>query len=93
MHCTTKKYVGLKLSSNGVLSWVLSQKIYRNKKQYSPHINPWFTFCTRHNADPFDSHENQGAEFLAEHFHQGMESRGMFSRDNLCHVTLWPMMW
>ena len=42
------------------------------QKQYSPHINRRLDYCTRHNIDPFDSSVNQGAEFLAKYFHEGV---------------------
>ena len=42
------------------------------QKQYSPYISRWFNYCTRHNIDPFDSSVNQGAESLAEYFHEGV---------------------
>ena len=39
------------------------------QKQYSSLIN-LFDYCTRHNIDSSDSSANEGAEFLAEYFHE-----------------------
>ena len=70
MYSIRKRYVDLNLSSNVVeLVIILGQKVQRH---HSLHINRWFNSCTRHNIDPFDSSVNQGAEVLAEYFHEGV---------------------
>ena len=71
MYGIRKRYVDLNLSSN-VVDSVMNFWSKGTQKQYSPHINQWFDYCTRHNIDPFDSSVNQGAEFLAEYFHEGV---------------------
>ena len=71
MYGIRKRYVDLNLSSN-VVDLVMNSWSKGTQKQYSPHINRWFDYCTRHNIDPFDSSVNQGAEFLAEYFHEGV---------------------
>ena len=59
------------------------------QKQYSPHINRWFDYYTRHNIDPFDSSVNQGAEFLAEYFHEGV-SHSMFNTARSALSSVFP---
>ena len=71
MHGIRKRYVDLNLSSN-VVDLVINSWSKGTQKQYSPHINRWLDYCTRHSIDPFDSSVNQGAEFLAEYFHKGV---------------------
>ena len=69
MYAMRKRYVNLNLSSN-VVDLVMNSWAKGTHKQYSPHINRWFDYCTRHNIDPFDYSVNQGSEFLAEYFHE-----------------------
>ena len=38
------------------------------KKQYSPHIVRWVTYCQHHCIDPFSASVNDGAEFLVDYF-------------------------
>ena len=64
------RYVDLNLSSH-VVDLVMNSWKKFTEKQYSPHINRWFDYCTRHNIDPFDSNV-KGAEFLAEYFHEAV---------------------
>ena len=71
MYGIRKRYVDLNLSSN-VVYLVMYSWSKGTQKQYSLHINRWFNYYTRHNRDPFDSSLNQGAEFLAEYFHEGV---------------------
>ena len=71
MYGIRKRYVDLNLSNN-VVDLVMNSWSKGTQKQYSPHINRWFDYCTRHNIDPFDSSVNQVAEFLAEYFHEGV---------------------
>ena len=66
-----KRYVDLNLSNN-LVDLVMNSWSKGIEKHYSSHINRWFDYCTRHNIDPFDSSVNQGAEFLAEYFHEGV---------------------
>ena len=66
-----KRYVDLNLSSN-MVDLVMNSWSKGTQKQYSPHINRLFDYCTRHNIDLFDSSVNQGAECLAEYFHEGV---------------------
>ena len=66
-----KRYVDLNLSSN-VVDLVINSWAKGTDEQYSLHINRWFDYCTRHNIDSFDSSVNQGVEFLAEYFHEGV---------------------
>ena len=66
-----KRYVDLNLSSN-VLDLVMNSWSKGTQKQYSSHNNRWFDCFTRHNIDPFDSNVNQGAEYLAEYFHESV---------------------
>ena len=69
MYGIRKRYIDLNLSSN-VVDLVMNSWSKGTQKQYSPHINRWFDYCTRHKIDPFDSSVNQVAEFLAEYFHE-----------------------
>ena len=71
MHGIRIRYVDLNLPSN-VIYLVMNSWSKATQKQYSPHIIQWFDYCTRLNIDPFDSSVNQGAEFLAEYFHDGV---------------------
>ena len=71
MHGIRKRYADLKLSSN-VLQPIVNSWSKGTQKQYSPHIDRWFDCCTRHNIDHFDSSVCQGAEFMAEYFHEGV---------------------
>ena len=71
MYSIRKRYVDLNLSSN-VVDLVMNSWSKGTRKQYSQHTNRWFDYCTRHNIDPFNSSVNQGAEFLAEYFHEGV---------------------
>ena len=71
MYGIRKWYVDLNLSSN-VLDLVMNSWSKGTQKQYSPHNNQWFDCCTRHNIDPFDYSVNQGAEYLAEYFHESV---------------------
>ena len=71
MYGIRKSYVDLNLSSN-VVDFVINYWSKGTQKQYLPHINRWFYYCTRHNIDPFDSSVNQWTEFLAEYFHEGV---------------------
>ena len=71
MHRIRKRYADLKLSSN-VLQPIVNSWSKGTQKQYSPHIDRWFDCCTRHNIDHFDSSVCQGAEFMAEYFHEGV---------------------
>ena len=68
---SAKRFVHLNLSSN-VVELVLNFCSKGTQKQYSPRINLWFNYCARHNIDQFDSSATQGAEFLAEYFHEGV---------------------
>ena len=67
MHRIRKRYADLKLSSN-VLQPIVNSWSKGTQKQYSPHIDRWFDYCTRHNIDPFDSSVCQGEEY----FHEGI---------------------
>ena len=60
-----KRWVELNLSRN-VVEFVMNSWSKDAQKQYSPHINRWFNYDTRHNIDPFDYNVNQGTEFLVE---------------------------
>ena len=70
MYGIRKRYVDLYLSSN-VVELIMNSWLKGTQKQYSPHINRWFGYCTRHNLDPFYSSVNQRAELLAQYFHEG----------------------
>ena len=67
MHRIRKRYADLKLSSN-VLQPIVNSWSKGTQKQYSPNIDRWFDYCTRHNIDPFDSSVCQGEEY----FHEGI---------------------
>ena len=71
MYGIRKRYVDLNLSSN-VVELVMNSWSKGTQKQYSPHINRRFNYYTRQNIDSFNPSVNQGAEFLAEHFHESV---------------------
>ena len=73
MYGIRKRYVDLNVSGN-VVDLVINSWSKGTQKQYSPHINRWLDYCTRHNIDLFDSSVNQGAEFLEEYFHEVVSS-------------------
>ena len=88
MYGIRKRYVDLNLSSN-VVDLVMNSWSKGTQKQYSPRINRWFDYCTRHNVDPFNSSVNKGTEFLAEYFHEGV-SHSMVNTARSASSSVFP---
>ena len=54
--------------SEDVLSLLLNSWSDGTKKQYSPHISRWFSYCKENYHDPFTASVFIGAEFLVKYY-------------------------